>query len=333
MNEQAPTPKISVPPLLARRLGFSTTIIQGPGASFLLCTGSELHSFDAASAFLASQGARQDSVFRPPAGQASSAALVPGSGPGRTGPSWNPVPAAPLPSPEPQFLSLHEDTSLCQALCFNFFLLVSSGSRDCHLTERRGRHRGTRRNATQGSSSSRPGFVPSPRSQPLFSRALVECCACQWHPSRARLQASLPFQKHGSFCLFLQAFTSSPSPGLQACADSRPHWAATQRNFPELTLLFPECTASGRRSVAGPLTRQAALPCSRAAPAVTQPQLTPAVFSSPGSLRRLPLPLSSLPPTRLPHPALGALSLAPRSLSGYCSPLPALAFSRPTFAF
>lgn len=158
-------------------------------------------------------------------------------------------------------------------------------------------------NATQGSSPCRPGFVRPGRSQPLFPGARVERGACQLHRSRARLLASPPFQKHGSFCLFLQAVTSSPSPGLQACPDSPPRWAAPQRNFPELTLLFPghEAQVNGRSSDPSP----AALPGSRPAPAVTQPQWPPAVFSSPGSLTQLPLPLSSLPPTPLPHPALG----------------------------
>ena len=130
------------------------------------------------------------------------------------------------------------------------------------------------------------------------------------HPSRARLLASPPVQKHRPFCLFLQALTSSPS------LDSRhvlttpppsPHpYAATQRNFPELTLLFPGHAASGQRSaVRSSDPASPALPFSRPAPAGFQPQLTPAVFSSPGSLTLLPLPLSSLPPTQLPHPALG----------------------------
>lgn len=58
MSEQAPIPKISVPPLRAWMLGFSTAIVQGPRSGRILA----LPSFDGPAASLASQGACQDSV-------------------------------------------------------------------------------------------------------------------------------------------------------------------------------------------------------------------------------------------------------------------------------
>lgn len=78
----------------------------------------------------------------------------------------------------------------------------------------------------------------------------------------------------------------------------------------EISLNSPFSSLGTQPQVSGQQVRSSdlappALPFSQPAPAGFQPQSTPAVFSSPGSLTLLPLPLSSLPPTRLPHPALG----------------------------
>lgn len=146
---------------------------------------------------------------------------------------------------------------------------------------------------------------------PLFSSLLILGFTCQLHTSRALLLASRPLQKHGSFCLFLQASTSRLSPDPLHILTLHPQGLplrAISLNSPS-SFLGRQPQVSGQQS--GLLTRllqySAALPFPPppVCPAVFQPQLTPAVFSSPGSLTQLPFPLSSLPPTRLPHSALG----------------------------
>lgn len=128
-------------------------------------------------------------------------------------------------------------------------------------------------------------------------------------------------------------------PRPSAHPDAPPPGAATQGNFPALTLLFPGQAASGQRSAVR--SSDPASPVLRCAPLAPTPGLPSSLSASIDSccllISRLSHTASFTPFIPAPYSAPtfcpGALSLAPRSLSQYCSPLPTLAFSKPAFAF
>lgn len=94
-------------------------------------------------------------------------------------------------------------------------------------------------------------------------------------------------------------------PGLQAHPDAPPPWAATQGNFPELTLLFPGHAASGQRSVVRSSDCLLLHSPFRGLP----DSLSASIDSCCLLISRLSHTASSSPfipaPTRLPHSALG----------------------------
>lgn len=128
-------------------------------------------------------------------------------------------------------------------------------------------------------------------------------------PQQNRLLASPPAGKHGSFYLFLQALTSRASLGSQLTPSSTPlgcHSGKCPRSHPP-----PSWAGSPRSAVSSGVLGPGA-------PAPLCPALVPTacraesfslnrllLSSQQQALIQLPLLLSSPPPTRLPHSALG----------------------------
>lgn len=142
----------------------------------------------------------------------------------------------------------------CARLCFNFSPVFQLQPAPLYRYQSEAERKGSQRQPREAAFASL-ALSPSPCSQPLFKR-----------PHGV---LPMPVEPKQSTSPGLSAFTEtriplSASPGLDLKSkprDSRlvltlqPRWAAAQRNFPELTLLFPGHAASGQRSAAGPLTR------------------------------------------------------------------------------